>query len=59
MKIIIPGSEFCHPNCKFIDEHFDWCTLFNVKVFRETIFEFSKCKQCKEMEKIEVVYEII
>jgi len=57
MKIVIPSGEFCHQNCKFMDEHFDWCKLFNIKLERTYVFEFSKYKQCKEKEKVEIVYE--
>lgn len=58
MKIIIPSGETCE-NCRWQNENFHYCELWNIKLELDFLISFDhlKCEKCKQKEKIEILYD--
>lgn len=57
MKITIPAGETCE-NCRYQNENFQYCELWNVKLELDFMvsFDCKKCEKCRNKEKVEFVY---
>ena len=57
MKVIIPDGETCE-NCRWQNENFQYCELWNIKLELDLAFSFDckKHEKCLNKEKVEFVY---